>query len=119
MYQDGYLSVAVAVTVYPKYVTALTVVFRDSFRVSENSKPRGGLTWNDGLTATETAGGLDGYTVTDADNPSRVWTYEPGDDVDMSELGPVTYVLTIRHTSPRYGSDHTLTDSKTFTVGND
>ena len=57
--------------------------------------------------------------MTDAGDPSRVWTYEPGDDVDMSELGPGTYVLTIRHTSPRYGSDHTHTSSKTFIVGND
>ena len=115
----GGRSVTVDVMVYPKYVTALSVIFRDSFRASENSKPRGGLTWSDGSTATETAGGLDGYTVTDAGDPSRVWTYEPGDDVDMSELGPGTYVLTIRHTSPRYGSDHTHTSSKTFIVGND
>ena len=105
------------ITIYPKYAVSMSIVFGDSFSVNDNSKPKGNVTYNDGSTGTVQAGGLAYYQVYN-NWGSVVQTYDPGDDVDMSELGAGSFSIRIYYTFKRYGSDHTLDDAKNFTVHN-
>ena len=108
--------VDVTLTIYPKYVVSMTeVVFNDSYRSTGNAKPKANVTYNDGSTATISAGQLDKYEVYNK-NGSLVHTYDAGDDVDMIDLGTGNFSIYIYYTSKRYGSDYTVDKGKNFSV---
>ena len=109
--QYGGLQTSVSVTVYPHYVVSISVVFRETYRLSQNAKPRAELLYSDGTRETVQAGALDSYKVEEDGGSSRVEVYEPGADVDMRDLGPGSYVLTVYYTTSRFGNDVTLSES--------
>ncbi len=104
--------VVVSLMLYPKYAVALEVIFGTEYAPSENVKPRGKVSFNDGTSVVEQAGGLDYYTVSEIGR-----TYVAGDDIDMGEFEPGgPYTLSIYYSSYRYGTLQTLTASCQFWV---